>query len=83
MGLITSKQPETIIVEKDIESLETVKRKIKNDTSCIKHTKTHNYDIEMNEVEETVINIITRDEVEFFKLKETLMSYAEMRDIYG
>lgn len=86
MGILMSKPVETVVLEKDIESLETIKRKIENDASnkVVKMYK----DIVSNElplgnVEQTLVTIMNDGASEFVKKTGRPMTYSEMREMYG
>lgn len=81
-----SKPVEPVVLEKDIESLETIKRKIENDASnkVVKMYK----DIVSNElplgnVEQTLVTIMNDGASEFIKKTGRPMTYSEMREMYG
>lgn len=85
-GLIMSKPEEKIVYEKDIESLETIKRKIENDASnkiVQMYKDIKSTDLQIQKVEETLITIMSTGAEEFKQKTGRQMTYSEMREMYG
>jgi len=73
---------ETVVYEKDIESLETIKRKIEED-AYNKTMKLQKENIPIEKVGETLISIMSTGAQEFKQKTGREMTYSEMREMYG
>jgi hypothetical protein len=73
---------ETVVYEKDIESLETIKRKIEED-AYNKTMKLHKENIPKEKAGEKLISIMSTGAEEFKQKTGREMTYSEMREMYG